>query len=105
MWTSTLQMQDIIAILILRKLSKFCDEYNSMIIKDFWYILVNFINLKVHLISYNIHNTPCQVLNFRPKSTGEPPEDSTCKKTQRKQHHTNTQGTEAKSMKTLQTNM
>ena len=66
-------MQDIIAILILRKLSKFCDEYNGMIIKVFRYILVNLINLKVHLISYNIHNTPFQVLNFRPKSTGEPP--------------------------------
>ena len=33
MWMSTLQMQDIIAIFILRKLSKFCDEYNDMIIK------------------------------------------------------------------------
>ena len=33
MWMSTLQMQDIIAISSLRKLSKFCDEYNDMIIK------------------------------------------------------------------------
>ena len=35
---STLQVQDIIATLILRKLSKFCDEYNGMIIKVFRYI-------------------------------------------------------------------
>ena len=32
---STLKMPNIIAIFILRKLSKFCDEYNSMIIKVF----------------------------------------------------------------------
>ena len=45
---STLQMQDIIAIFILRKLSKFCDEYSNMIIKDFRGIFMNFINLKVY---------------------------------------------------------
>ena len=30
---STLQMQDIIAIFILRKFLKFCNKYNNMIIK------------------------------------------------------------------------
>ena len=66
---------------------------------------MNFINLKLHPMYQYARNLPSQVLNFRHKSIGESLEESTTilKKTQRKQHHTNTQGTEAKSMKTLQT--
>ena len=46
-----------------------------------------------------------QVLNFRHKLIGESLESTTTlRKTQRKQQHTDAQGTEAESMKTLQTN-
>ena len=53
------------------------------------YIIIkflSFIDLKVYSTYKNVHNTPFQVLNFRPKSIGEPPEDSTKKKTQRFNH-------------------
>ena len=44
-------------------------------------LLSNFINLKAYPRHYDIHNTPFQVLNFRPRSIGESPKESTSKKT------------------------